>query len=181
MSFTTWWRIFPTGREDRGRGVRHEVVTKVSTLGVSIICRFDHILDSVCSFVCLSEECLCFWPLDHAILVVSNMLALKCFFAFTWTLFFPVIKEGICFIQKQNFFKKLFLWPLNLRHHCICRGEIFQCNWCDHENTSADTFTSTATCYNLLTPSTARLHFVLAPSSFTPHTTIMNSGVPQNH
>ena len=42
MSFTTWWRIFPTGREDRGRGVRHEVVTKVSTLGVSIICRFDH-------------------------------------------------------------------------------------------------------------------------------------------
>ena len=42
MSLTSWWRIFPTGGEDRGRGVRHEVVTKVSTLGVSIICRFDH-------------------------------------------------------------------------------------------------------------------------------------------
>ena len=42
MPLTTRWRIFPTGGEDRGRGVRHEVVTKVSTLGVSIICRFDH-------------------------------------------------------------------------------------------------------------------------------------------
>ena len=53
MSLTARWRIFPTGGEDRGRGVRHEVVTKVSTLwrGVSIICSFDHILDSVSLFV----------------------------------------------------------------------------------------------------------------------------------
>ena len=51
MSLTARWRIFPTGGEDRGRGVRHEVVTKVSTLGVSIICSFDHILDSVCLWI----------------------------------------------------------------------------------------------------------------------------------
>ena len=97
-----------------------------------------------CLFVCLFvwgvSLFLATWPRNSC---RFEQLALKCFFAFAWTLFFPGIHEGICFFQKQNFFKKLFLWPLNLLHHCLCRGEIFQCKWCDHENTSADTFTST--------------------------------------
>ena len=51
----------------------------------------------------------------------------------------------IFFFRNEIFFKKTtsLASSLNLRHHCLCTGEIFQCSWCDHENTRADTFTST--------------------------------------
>ena len=157
MSLTSRWRISPSGGEDRGRGVRHEVVTNVSTLGVSIICRFDHILKYVCLFVCLHsesvEECLYYlliWPHTRFCLFIclfvyphSSIEMFLCIYINS--VFSPHAWGDIFFSSETRFLQKTtsLASSLNLRHPCLCTGEIFQCSWCDHENTRADTFTST--------------------------------------
>ena len=157
--------------------MRHEVVTKVSTLGVSIICRFDHILKYVRLFVCLHsesvEECLYYlliWPHTRFCLFIclfvyphSSIEMFLCIYINS--VFFPHA-WGDIFFSSETRFQKSYLFgfftqsaaPLSLHGRNIS----MQLMW-SWKHPCWHFYLNSVTCYNLLTPWTARLHFVLAP------------------